>query len=98
VYKIARARATRVSLYDASLEWTGFFRVAKWQGRIYVVEENFDPTDEFKAKSTFVHELTHILQESYSIPARPKTFDGDKAKTSLTEGDATSRARAHEAQ
>jgi hypothetical protein len=78
-----------ISLYDARLEWTGLFRVAKWKGKIYVVKENFDLTNEFEVKSTFIHELTHILQDSYSIPARPKTFDGDKAKDALTEGDAT---------
>jgi hypothetical protein len=77
-----------ISLYDARLEWTGFFRVAKWKGKIYVVTENFDLSNEFEVKSTFIHELTHIFQDRYSIQAR-KTFDGDKAKDALTEGDAT---------
>jgi len=89
IYKALFMISQDVSLYDARLEWTGLFSAAKWQGKIYVVEENFDVTDEFKVKSTFVHELTHILQETYSIPERPSTFDGDKALTSLKEGDAT---------
>jgi hypothetical protein len=89
IYKALFMISQNVSLYDARLEWTGLFRVAKWKDKIYVVKENFDLTNEFNAKSTFIHELTHILQESYSIPTRPKTFDGDKAKTSLIEGDAT---------
>ncbi len=89
IYKALFMIPQDASLYDARLEWTGLFHAAKWQDKIYVVEENFDVTDEFKAKSTFVHELTHILQETYSIPERPSTFDGDKAKTSLKEGDAT---------
>lgn len=89
IYKALFMIGQDVSLYDARLEWTGLFRAAKWQGKIYVVEENFDLTDKIRVKSTFIHELTHILQESYSIPERPSTFDGDKARTSLTEGDAT---------
>jgi len=89
IYKALFMISPDVSLYEARLEWTGMFHAAKWQGKIYVVEDNFDVTDEFKVKSTFVHELTHILQETYSIPERPSTFDGDKALTSLKEGDAT---------
>jgi len=89
IYKALFMISQDVSLYETRLEWTGSFSAAKWQGKIYLVEENFDVTDEFKVKSTFVHELTHILQETYSIPERPTTFDGDKALTSLKEGDAT---------
>lgn len=88
IYKALFMISQDVSLYEARLEWTGMFHAAKWQGKIYVVEENFDVTNEFKAKSTFVHELTHIMQESYSLPERT-TFDGAKALTSLKEGDAT---------
>jgi len=94
IYKALFMISPDVSLYDAKLEWTGMFHAAKWKGKIYVVEENFDVTDEFKVKSTFVHELTHIIQETYSIPERPSTFDGDKALTSLKEGDATLMADA----
>ncbi len=88
IYKALFMISQGVSLYDVKLEWTGSFHAAKWQGKIYVVEEKFDVTNEFKAKSTFVHELTHIMQESYSLPERT-TFDGAKALTSLKEGDAT---------
>jgi len=78
-----------VNLYEARLEWTGLFHAAVWQGKIYVVEDNFRLTKKDSVKSTFVHELTHILQKEYSMPERPSTFDGDKARASLTEGDAT---------
>jgi hypothetical protein len=64
------------------------FHAAKWNGKIYVVEDNFDVTTEFNSKSTFVHELTHIFQENYSLPPKT-TFDGSKALSSLKEGDAT---------
>jgi hypothetical protein len=89
IYKALFLISQDVNLTDVQLEWTGMFSAAKWQGKIYVVEENFDVTNEFKATATFVHELTHILQETYSIPERPSTFDSDKALTSLKEGDAT---------
>jgi hypothetical protein len=88
IYKALFMIPQDISLYDSRLEWTGLFSVAKWNGKIYIVKENFDPNNEFQAKTTFIHELTHILQESYTIPSRLRTFDGDKAKNSLIEGDA----------
>ncbi len=88
VYKSLFMISQDVNLTEVELDWTGMFRAAKWQGKIYVVEDNFDITDELKAKSTFIHELTHIMQETYSLPTRT-TFDGGKALTSLKEGDAT---------
>jgi len=88
IYKALFLISQEVNLTDVELEWTGMFSAAKWQGKIYVVEENFDVTNEFKVTSTFVHELTHIMQENYSLPTRT-TFDGSKALTSLKEGDAT---------
>jgi hypothetical protein len=88
IYKALFLISQDVNLTDVELEWTGMFSAAKWKGKIYVVEENFDVTGEFKVTSTFVHELTHIMQENYSLPTRT-TFDGGKALTSLKEGDAT---------
>jgi len=93
IYKALFLISQDVNLTDVQLEWTGMFSAAKWKGKIYVVEENFDVTDEFKVTSTFVHELTHIMQENYSLPTRT-TFDGSKALTSLKEGDATLMADA----
>jgi hypothetical protein len=93
VYKALFMVSQDINLTEVELNWTGRFRAAKWQGKIYVVEENFDVSDGVKAKSTFVHELTHIMQENYSLPTR-KTFDGAKALTSLKEGDATLMAEA----
>jgi len=88
IYKALFLISQDANLTDVQLEWTGMFRAAKWQGKIYVVEEKFDVTNEDAATSTFVHELTHIMQETYSLPERT-TFDGAKALTSLKEGDAT---------
>ncbi|MEJ2126130.1 MAG: hypothetical protein P8X84_01205 [Candidatus Bathyarchaeota archaeon] len=88
IYKALFLISQDYSLLDARLEWTISFRAAKWQGKLYVVEENFDVTEESRATGTFVHELTHIMQETYSLPDRTK-FDGSKALSALKEGDAT---------
>ncbi len=88
VYKALFMISQNVDLYEIKLEWTKMFHAAKWNGKIYVVEEKFDVTNEFMATSTFVHELTHIMQENYTLPQRP-TFDGSKALSSFKEGDAT---------
>ena len=55
IYKALFLISQDVSLYDVKLEWTGSFHAAKWRGKIYVVEEKFDVTNQFKATSTFVH-------------------------------------------
>ncbi|UCC58900.1 MAG: hypothetical protein JSW14_03100 [Candidatus Bathyarchaeum sp.] len=89
IYKALFMISQDDSLYDANLDWTERVHAAKWQNKIYIVEENFRLNNHFSVKSTFVHELTHIHQESFSMPKRPSTFDGDKARSSLTEGDAT---------
>lgn len=88
IYKGLFMISQDIDLYDVKLGWVGMFHAAKWNGKIYVVEEKFDVTDEFKATSTFVHELTHIIQEDFSLPIREK-FDASKALSSLKEGDAT---------
>ena len=75
------------SLYEAQIEWTGVFVAAVWQGKIYVVKEHFNPSNEFSSEKTLIHELTHILQGKYEIPDRP-TYDGAKARSALIEGDA----------
>lgn len=87
IYKGLLMISQGVDLYEVKLGWIGMFRAAKWIGKIYVVEEKFDVTNEFKATSTFVHELTHIFQEEYSFQSRTK-FDNSKALSSLKEGDA----------
>lgn len=88
IYKGLLMISQDIDLYEVKLGWIGMFHAAKWKGEIYVVEDKFDVTNEFKATSTFVHELTHIAQEDYSFPSRIK-FDGSKALSSLKEGDAT---------
>jgi hypothetical protein len=88
IYKALFMIPQDASLVDAQVDWTSLFHAAKWNGKIYIVEENFDITNEFSVTSTFVHELTHIMQDSYALPTRT-TLDGSKALTSLKEGDAT---------
>ena len=74
------------SLYQAEVDWAGDYVAATWEGKIWVVKENFDPWDLPGSEATFVHELTHIWQSG--IPS-PTTFDEDKAHTALIEGDAS---------
>ena len=88
IYKALFLISEDDSLIDAKLDWTTSFRAAKWQGTIYVVEENFDVTETTRATGSFVHELTHIMQEDHSL-LTPATFDGSKALSALKEGDAT---------
>ncbi|MEJ2126678.1 MAG: hypothetical protein P8X84_04085, partial [Candidatus Bathyarchaeota archaeon] len=94
IYKALFMISQNIDLYEIKLKWTGMFHAAKWNGKIYIVEDNFDVTNEFSTTSTFVHELTHIMQDDYSLPQRT-TFDGSKALTSLKEGDATLMADAY---
>ena len=74
------------SLYQATVDWAGNYVAATWEGKIYVVKENFNPWNLPSSEATFVHELTHIWQQS--LPG-PTTFDEDKAHTALIEGDAS---------
>ncbi|MCX8150224.1 MAG: hypothetical protein N3D85_01785 [Candidatus Bathyarchaeota archaeon] len=86
IYKGLFMIAENESLYQASVDWAGNWGAATWNGKIYVVKENFDPWHLPNAEATFVHELTHIWQ-----PRLPyvTTFDAEKAQASLTEGDAS---------
>lgn len=75
------------SLYEARVEWWGMVVSAVWLNKIYVVKEYFNPSDKFNSEKTLIHELTHIMQSNFSIPYTP-TFDGEKARAALIEGDA----------
>lgn len=55
-----------------------------WEGKIYVVRDNYDPKT---FKRTIYHELEHLFQERFNITS-DGTFDGEKAKASTIEGDA----------
>ena len=55
-----------------------------WEGKIYVVKENFNKE---KFKRTVFHELEHLYQERFNISS-DGTFDGEKAKAAAIEGDA----------
>jgi len=88
IYKALFMIPENASLYEAEVEWAGVITSAVWQGKIYVVREYFNPWDSFNAKKTLVHELTHILQGKYFHLPDVTTFDGEKAKAALIEGDA----------
>ncbi len=77
------------SLYQAQVDWAGNIGAASWNGKIYVVRENFDPFNYPDAEATFVHELTHVMQNQFSIPSVTPTFDSERARTALIEGDAS---------
>ncbi|MFZ7138385.1 MAG: hypothetical protein ACOWW1_08210 [archaeon] len=87
-YKVLFMIPQDADLYEVKLSWTGMYHAAKWNGKIYVVEDNFDVTKNSSVTATFVHELTHIMQDDYSL-LRRTSFDGSKALSSLKEGDAT---------
>lgn len=88
IYKALFMISEDESLYEARVEWWGMIVSAVWQNKIYVVKEYFNPYDRFNAEKTLLHELTHMMQSKYfDIPYIP-TFDGDKAKAALIEGDA----------
>ena len=70
IYKNLFMISPDVDLVDVKLKWTRMFHAVKWKGKIYVASDTFDVTNEFNAKSTFVHELTHIFQENYSLLTR----------------------------
>ncbi|MEM3627453.1 MAG: hypothetical protein QXZ25_05445 [Candidatus Bathyarchaeia archaeon] len=87
IYKALFMIPENASLYEAEIEWSGMIAAAVWQNKIYVVKEYFNPSDKFNAERTLIHELTHLMQNRFSIPEIP-TFDGEKAKSALIEGDA----------
>lgn len=87
VYRALFMISESESLYEARVEWWGMVVSAVWLNKIYVVKEYFNPSDKVNAEKTLIHELTHIMQSSFSIPYTP-TFDGEKARAALIEGDA----------
>jgi len=89
VYKALFMIPENASLYQANVDWAGYFGAASWNGKIYIVRENFDPFIQPDATATFVHELTHIMQGQFHMPQTPSTFDGNKAHAALIEGDAS---------
>ncbi len=74
------------SLYQATVDWTANWGAATLGNDIYVIKENFDPFNLPDAEATFVHELTHVWQPDLPYVT---TFDADKARTALIEGDAS---------
>jgi hypothetical protein len=86
IYKGLYMMPESASLYQASQDWIGYWIAATWNGKIYVIKENFDPWRLPDSEATLIHELTHIWQHGLSNPI---TFDQDKAHAALIEGDAS---------
>ena len=89
VYKSLFMMPENASLYQANVDWAGNFGAASWNGKIYVVQENFNPFIQPDATATFVHELTHVMQGQFQRPQVPSNFDSNKATDALNEGDAS---------
>jgi len=89
IYKSLFLMPQDASLYQATVDWAGYFISAVWNGQIYVITENFNPWSP-DAAATFAHELTHIMQGQYygNVPQYTYTFDATHAHTALIEGDA----------
>jgi len=83
-YKAMLLLPANYSFKKAKEHDLGSFVAFTWEGKIYVVRENFD---EKTFKRTIYHELEHLFQEKYEISS-DGTFDGEKAKASAIEGDA----------
>jgi len=89
IYKSLLMIPQNASLYEATVDWAGYYMAVVQSGKIYIVQENFDVTKTIDAEATLVHELTHIMQNFKNIPQHYYSFDGNKARTALTEGDAS---------
>jgi|YelNatPaOPRAMG01_1025707.scaffolds.fasta_scaffold01408_14 hypothetical protein len=89
IYKALLMIPENASLYQANVDWAGYIGAATWNGKIYVVQENFDPWKMPDAEATFVHELTHIMQAQLHPQWSILTFDLNKARDALNEGDAS---------
>jgi hypothetical protein len=89
IYKALLMISQNASLYQATVDWAGYFMAVTQAGKIYIVKENFNITNTVDAEATMAHELTHIMQNIYNIPQYYFSYDASKARTALTEGDAT---------
>ena len=78
---------------DASLEkirvrQAGAIIAAVLENEVYVVKENFNPSNRWKAEEIFAHELTHVIQGKYFHLPHPRFHDESQALSALVEGDA----------
>ncbi len=83
-YKAMMILPANYSFKKAKEHDLGSFVAFTWKGKIYVVKENFN---EKTFMRTIYHELEHLFQERYPISS-DGTFDGEKVKASIIEGDA----------
>jgi len=88
IYKALFLIPENVSLREVKVQQAGAILAASWEDKVYIVKEYFNPYDKPKAKETFAHELTHILQgRNFKTPER-RNHDEKQAWSALIEGDA----------
>lgn len=88
IYKALLFISQNDSLYQATVDWAGYFMAVTQAGTIYIVKENFNITNTLDAAATMAHELTHVMPITYNIPQYYYSYDASKARSALTEGDA----------
>lgn len=88
IYKALLFISQNESLYQATVDWAGYFMAVTQAGTIYIVKENFNITNTLDAAATMAHELTHVMPITYNIPQYYYSYDASKARSALTEGDA----------
>jgi len=88
IYKALFLIPENVSLREVKVQEAGAILAASWEGKVYIVKEYFNPYDKPKAKETFAHELTHILQGRNFKTPETKSHDEKQAWSALIEGDA----------
>ncbi len=75
------------SYYQRKNQEVAGFMAFSWEGDVYVVKENFDPSSP-GAKETLAHELEHLVQARQFNLKNDGTYDGERAVGSIIEGDA----------
>ena len=88
MYKALFLIPENVSLQEVKVQQAGSILAASWEDKVYIVKEYFNPYDKPKAKETFAHELTHILQGRHFKTPERRTHDAKQAWSALIEGDA----------
>ncbi len=75
------------SYYHRKNKEVAGFMAFSWEGDVYVVKENFDPSS-LGAGETIAHELEHLVQARQFNLENDGTYDGERAVGSIIEGDA----------
>jgi len=93
IYKALFILPEDFNLTERRISRAGYMIAGSAGGKIYVVKEYFDPSDELRAGEILAHELTHILQGiHFKIPSS-RLHDEMQAIRAVVEGDAGLIAR-----